>query len=378
MRAWYSYVFFFVIVTSVLSGVHYYLWRRLVRDVHMPALPRRLLSGVLIGLLVLLMVSFPLFRVLPFAWQTPLMYTAFTWMGVMFLLVTTLAFRDGSLLIGRAFVPQVFNRERRLFVAQASALGVGVITGGTSVFAVSEAIKALHVNDVEVPVAARAAALRGVRIVQVTDIHVGPTIKKDFMEAMVAKINALEADVVAITGDLVDGSVANLGEHVAPLGKIKARYGVYFVPGNHEYYSGLLDWTKFLDGLGIRVLMNDRVRIGEGERAFDLVGLDDETGRPDIDAAVAGRPSDRPLVVLAHQPRTIKQVRKHAPVLQISGHTHAGQIWPFNYLVRLAQPYVGGLHKDGDTHIYVSPGTGYWGPPMRLGTQAEITHLRLV
>lgn len=378
MSAWYAYVLFFVIVTGVLGGVHYYLWRRLVRDVHMPTLPRKIVSGLLAGLLVLLMVSFPLFRVLPFAWQTPVMYVAFTWMGVMFLLVTTLAVRDFGLLAGRAFAPQVFNRERRLFVAQASALGVGAITGGVSAFSVREAIKALHVNDVEVPVAESAAALKGYRLVQVTDIHVGPTIKKDFIEAMVAQINALEADVVAITGDLVDGSTANLGEHVAPLANIRAKHGVYFVPGNHEYYSGLREWMAFIDGLGIRVLLNDRVRIGEGERVFDLVGLDDETGRPDIDAAVAGRPADRPLVVLAHQPRTIKQVRKHAPVLQLSGHTHAGQIWPFNYLVRLAQPYVGGLHKDGDTHIYVSPGTGYWGPPMRLGTQAEITHVRLV
>lgn len=378
MRAWYSYVLFFAVATSILGGVHYYLWRRLVRDVHLSTVPRRTLSAILFGLLGLLVVSFPLFRVLPFAWQTPVMYVAFTWMGVMFLLVTTLALRDLGLLIGRAAAPQVFNRERRLFVSQVSALGVGALTGGVTVYSVREALRALHVREVEVPAGARGAGLRGLRIVQVTDIHVGPTIKRPFIEAMVEKINALDADVVAITGDLVDGSVANLGPHVAPLGNIRARLGVFFVPGNHEYYSGLKEWTAHVASLGIRVLMNERVRLGAGEGSFDLVGLDDETGRPDMDAAMAGAPLDRPLVVLAHQPRTIAQVRKFAPVLQLSGHTHAGQIWPFNYLVQLAQPYVGGLHQDGDMHVYVSPGTGYWGPPMRLGTQAEITHLRIV
>jgi predicted MPP superfamily phosphohydrolase len=170
--------------------------------------------------------------------------------------------------------------------------------------------------------------------------------------------------------------VANLGYHVEPLGAIRSKYGTFFVAGNHEYYSGLDEWLGYLRSIGLTVLFNERARIGEGEASFDLVGLDDHTGKPDMEAALQGRSDERPLVVLAHQPRSLKFIEPHNPVLQISGHTHAGQIWPFNFLVRLVQPYVGGLYRhNADMHVYVSPGTGYWGPPMRLGTQAEITKL---
>jgi predicted MPP superfamily phosphohydrolase len=188
--------------------------------------------------------------------------------------------------------------------------------------------------------------------------------------------------VVAITGDLVDGAVEHLREHVAPLANIKARHGVYFVTGNHEYYSGVDEWLQELGRMGIRVLHNERVSIGEGEDSFDLAGVDDHSAHhpghgPHVARALEGRDEKRACVLLAHQPRTVALAAEHGVGLQLSGHTHGGQIWPWSYLVYLQQPFVAGLHRHGDTQVYVSCGTGYWGPPMRLGTRSELTKIVL-
>jgi len=241
---------------------------------------------------------------------------------------------------------------------------------------------------VEVPVVIRGLprGRAGTTIAQLTDVHVGPTIGRAFVEDIVNRTNALAPDVIAITGDLVDGSVEQLGEAVAPLGRLRARFGVYFVTGNHEYFSGADAWLAELTRLGIRVLRNERVSIGQGSDLFDLAGVDDYNARrsspdhgPDLERALAGRDTTRPVVLLAHQPREIANAVRLGVALQLSGHTHAGQIWPFNYLVKLQQPYVAGLHRHpgSDTQIYVSAGTGYWGPPMRVGTHGEITRIVL-
>lgn len=378
---WLSGLIFFTVLTTVLGAVHYYLWKRLVVGLHLPRRLHLALSIWLWGSFALVLLSFPLVRLLPVLWQeTPLIAAAFTWLGIMFLLLVVLLVRDGALWLSNTIRyrddPQP-DAGRRLFFTRLSATGVWALTAGLTVLSVREALKALHVKDVSVPLADLPPDLEGFTIVQVTDVHVGPTIGREFVEAMVAQINTLDADVVAITGDLVDGSVEHLRDAVAPLGTIRSRFGTYFVPGNHEYYSGLEEWLAHLPTLGVQVLMNRWVNVGEGTRTIDIAGVDDETGEPDMAKAVAGRSGDRPLVVLAHQPRTIKKVDGHGARLQLSGHTHAGQIWPFTYLVFLAQPYVGGLYKHKDMHIYVSPGTGYWGPPMRLGTQAEVTRIVL-
>jgi predicted MPP superfamily phosphohydrolase len=197
-------------------------------------------------------------------------------------------------------------------------------------------------------------------------------------------VNALGPDLVAITGDLVDGSVARLGPHVAPLGGIRSKYGTYFVTGNHEYYSGVVDWCAELARIGIRVLRNERVPIGhvsEGE-CFDLAGIDDHEsrrfgGESNVKRALEGRDPNREVVLLAHQPRAVFEADKHGVGLQLSGHTHGGQIWPWSYFVLLQQPVVAGLKRIGQTLVYVSCGTGYWGPPMRLRAPAEITHIVL-
>jgi predicted MPP superfamily phosphohydrolase len=180
----------------------------------------------------------------------------------------------------------------------------------------------------------------------------------------------------------MDGSVEQLHKLVEPLRDLKARDGVFFVTGNHEYYSGAVEWCAHLETLGIRVLRNEHVDI---RGLFDLAGVDDRSAQgmapghgQDIPRAVAGRDPSKTLVLLAHQPKAHEEARDHHVDLMISGHVHAGQIVPFNWLAKLEQPFVHGLHRSGKTWIYVSAGTGYWGPPMRVGTTSEITRIELV
>ena len=274
--------------------------------------------------------------------------------------------------------------ERRQLISRTLASAAGLLASGVGVAALRSGLGPVAVREVEVALQRLPGELDRLTIVQLTDIHVGPTIRREFIEEIVAKTNALRPDVIAITGDLVDGSVEELAEHVAPLGKLHARYGVYFVTGNHEYYSGADEWCRKLSELGIRVLRNERVSIGLGDMSFDLAGVDDfhsarfggDNG-PDLSRALRGRDGNRELVLLAHQPAAIHEAAKLGVGLQLSGHTHGGQIWPWNFLVRLQQPVVSGLSYFGSTTIYVSNGTGYWGPPMRLGAPAEITHITL-
>jgi hypothetical protein len=186
---------------------------------------------------------------------------------------------------------------------------------------------------------------------------------------------------VVVTGDLVDGSARRLAAEVAPFAGLRARYGVFFVTGNHDHYSGADSWAEVVRGLGIRVLRNERVEIGPPGESFDLVGVDDHHahlvggGREDLARALAGRDPARPAVLLAHDPATFTRARRAAIDLQLSGHTHGGQIWPFVWFVRLATPYVAGRYRDGRAQLYVSRGTGFWGPPLRLGSPAEITEI---
>jgi predicted MPP superfamily phosphohydrolase len=376
-----SFALFLSVVLAVLGGAHYYVWVRLVRDLGLPQAGQRALSLTLIVLYLLVPISFFVRRAGE-RWALPLIWVPSVWMGVLLLLFVVLLLGDaGRLVIGlaqRLADAPPADPERRTALARLFAIGIASITAVLGIAAVRSGLARVTLREVEVRLARLPAALDGTTIVQMTDIHVGPTIRRDFVERIVATANAANADVIAITGDLVDGSVAELREHVAPLGKLRARYGVYFVTGNHEYYSGADAWCAELERIGIRVLRNERVSIGEGAASFDLAGIDDEHAHPDLKRAVAGRDASRALVLLAHQPRAVFEAVKHGVDLQLSGHTHGGQIWPWNLMVRLQQPVVSGLARFGDTQVYVSNGTGYWGPPMRLAAPAEITRLRLI
>jgi len=238
------------------------------------------------------------------------------------------------------------------------------------------------VRRVRVPIAKLPPALDGYTIVQLTDVHFGWTIGAHFGETVVARVRELEPDLVVITGDLVDGRVADLTPHVAPLAKLQARDGVFAVTGNHEYYWNVHAWLAHLGTLGIRYLRNERVTIRD---ALELAGTDDITGGgmaeghgEDIARAVAGRDPARPLILLAHHPRTIAGAMAAGVDLQLSGHTHGGQLLPLGWLARLFEPHVAGLARFGETWMYISEGTGFWGPPMRVAAPSEISLVELL
>ncbi len=235
-----------------------------------------------------------------------------------------------------------------------------------------------RVVRVTVPIADLPNDLAGFRILQLSDLHIGPTIRRPFVDAVVNRANALRPDLIAVTGDLADGLVPELREHVAPLGRLRAPHGAFFVTGNHEYYWDVRGWTNELERLGIAVLSNEHRVVERGSGRLVIAGVTDLSATSDPAAAVAGAPASNVRVLLAHQPRSAFAAQAAGYDLQLSGHTHGGQYFPFNLLVRLFQPFVAGLHRLESMWLYVSRGTGYWGPPLRLCAPAEITVLELV
>lgn len=243
-----------------------------------------------------------------------------------------------------------------------------------------------RVVEVEIPVNNLPDGLHGFSIAQITDVHVGPTIKRAFVEGIVDRVNGLDADVVAVTGDLVDGTVEQLSTHTAPLSRLAARHGAYFVPGNHEYYSGERAWTEELRRLGLQVLKNEHVILQHKGSSLILAGVTDFSAHhfdpaqsSDPSRALRGAPADAAVrILLAHQPSSAAAAADAGFDIQISGHTHGGQYWPWNLLVGFFQPFTGGLSRLKNLWVYVSRGTGYWGPPNRFGVPSEITRIRLV
>jgi predicted MPP superfamily phosphohydrolase len=266
-----------------------------------------------------------------------------------------------------------------------SAIGVMALVPAITLVGFFMARRVAPVVTVEVPLANLARELEGFTIAQISDIHVGATIKRNFVEAIVDRVNGLHADMVAITGDVVDGSVPDLARHTEPLARLASRHGTYFVTGNHEYYSGAHEWIAELRRLGARVLINEHVVLDHDGAALTVAGVTDWSAhhfdpsqRSDPRAAALGAPEHAPKVLLAHQPRSALLAEPAGYQLQLSGHTHGGQFWPWNLLVRLQQPFTAGLNRLGRMWVYTSRGTGYWGPPMRFGIPSEITLIRLV
>jgi uncharacterized protein len=270
-------------------------------------------------------------------------------------------------------------------LAGPSAIAVPLLALFGSLWGLVAARRTAGIREVDVPIKGLPAALQGFTIAQITDVHVGPTVKRPYVQAIVDAVNALDADAVAITGDLVDGRVRDLQQDVAPLAELRSRHGSFFVTGNHEYYSGAVEWISWLQGLGLRVLNNEHVLLQHGDGQLVMAGVADygahhfePSHRSDPRRALSGAPLSAGVrVLLAHQPRSAAAAAEAGFDLQLSGHTHGGQIFPFNFLVGLDQPFVAGLHRLRDMSIYVSTGTGYWGPPMRLGVPAEITDITL-
>ena len=278
------------------------------------------------------------------------------------------------------------SRGEAASLEAASAIAVPVLAVLATVVGYIDARRRPRVVDVAVPLLDLPPALEGFTIAQISDVHIGPTIKRDFLRRIVEIVNSLDVDLVAVTGDLVDGSVEQLAVHVEPLSHVRARHGAYFVTGNHEYYSGAPAWIAELRRLGLHVLLNEHVVLSHGGAQLVIAGVTDYSAhqfdpaqRSDPEAALAGAPSGlRPRVLLAHQPRTAAAAADAGFDLQLSGHTHGGQFWPWNLFVRLQQPFTAGLHRLGKLWVYTSRGSGYWGPPKRLGVPSEIARVRLV
>lgn len=299
----------------------------------------------------------------------------------------------GSLTMGLFSSLLIFTALRDLVLlasglqgwAERSALIVVAASVLVTLIGFFNARRLAKVVQVTVPLAKLPPSLDGFTIAQITDIHVGPTIKGDYVRGIVDRVNALDADLVAITGDVVDGRVHQLSNDTAPLGDLRSRYGSYVVTGNHEYYSGADEWIAEFRRLGLRPLMNEHVVIGHNGGELVIAGVNDYSANrvepshgSDPEAALQGSPDGLPKVLLAHQPRSAHAAAEAGFDLQLSGHTHGGQFWPWNHFVRMQQPFTAGLRQLGDLWVYTSRGTGYWGPPKRFGAPSEITLIKLL
>lgn len=391
-----------LVMIALIVGGHVYLYRRLVRDT---TRDRRLRWAglVLFTALALLIPGGRLVGELGTGRVVDVVSGAsFVWMGGSLFLVLAVLGLDGVKAIasrvrghrrrephkGEATSehlapPAAADPERRQFLSRAVAGGAVVLSGTVASYGAWRAYAPPALTEVTVKLPNLPQALDGVSIVQLTDIHVGNMIERRFLEDLVSRANALKPDLVAITGDLVDGSVRRLGPAVSALHGLQSRFGTWFVTGNHEYYSGEVQWTTFLESLGIGVLRNRHVRIGDDGGSFDLIGVDDWRGGRnggqiyDLDQAMAGRNPDRASVLLAHQPANFDVAAQKGVGLQLSGHTHGGQLFPFTVGISMAWEHSAGLYRDADAHIYVSRGCGFWGPPMRVGSPPELVKIVL-
>jgi len=378
-----------ILAITVFIGWHYYIWARLVRDVQPPNRLRKAGLALILTLGTAFLFAMLVGHFAPARALKPAFILGFSWLGTSFTFFILLIIADIAKLgiwgVRRMARLGPDSPERRRTTAQIIA-GVVATTGLVSTlvgtFSAFGTPKTEHVR-VELPRLSN--KMVGTRIVQLSDLHIGPILDRAWVEKVVAQVQSISPDLVVITGDLVDGSVEKLRDDVAPLGTMQARYGVYFVTGNHEFIRGAEPWVEELQRIGIRVLRNEHVLIGEGDDAFCLAGVEDFSSRNrdggrrhDVAAAVRGVDPSREVVLLSHQPKSIDDAAAHGVGLLLAGHTHGGQIYPWRYFVYLQQPYVSGLHKVGGTQLYVNRGTGFWGPPVRVGAPPEITVIELV
>ncbi|WP_294966720.1 metallophosphoesterase [Sulfurimonas sp.] len=295
--------------------------------------------------------------------------------GILFLLFCTAIIYDISRVI---LHHSPVSQKRRNFFKRSLDVSSLVVASSLSARAMYEA-KYVKLEKVDIKIN---KLKKSYKIVQLSDVHIGGLIDKTFIYNIVQRVNFLKPDLVVITGDLVDIDIIHAQETLAELKNLKSKYGTFFIVGNHEYFHGVGTIIDAIKALGIRVLENENVYIGDDGEGFNLAGVYDVFGyrtksyMPEIKDAIRGL-KDSPTVLLAHQPRYIEEVT-HSVDLMLSGHTHGGQIYPFRFLVKLQQPYVSGLHQHNkDLQIYVNKGTGFWGPPMRLGASSEITDITI-
>lgn len=389
---------FIIIWTTLLILLYIYMGRRLIRPANLTIRQKRM-AWLVIGLIPLTQpISFFLREVS----NESMLTTVFSWasyigFGFFSIVLAGLAFRDLLLVTTKIYQSmqsyinkrrnkssKSFNPERRLFILNSTNLGIigsaALMTG----YGVYEARRKPILEKVAVPLAGMGSDQDGFKIAQFTDLHAGYTIKRNFIQSVVEQVNNIGADAIVFTGDMVDGTVQNLRDDVAPLKDLDAPYGVYFVTGNHEYYSGAEAWIEEMDRLGLSVLLNDHKLIQFNNTRIMMAGVTDYRAESIIPEhksnpkkAMGNSIASDVKVLLAHQPKSIFTASELGFDLQISGHTHGGQYIPWSFLVTLDQPYIKGLNKHKNTWIYVNRGTGYWGPPIRVGIPSEVTLITL-
>ncbi|MGA4840041.1 metallophosphoesterase [Streptomyces sp. G45] len=390
-------------VAVAFGGLLWYVWRRVVRDTTVKGSRARRLGTVAYAAGPLLM-----FGALaaersgaPFWLQQVLAWPGFLWMP--FALYLLLALLVGELV--RPLLLRWTRRARpapedearsadeagpppeekpagelprRLFVARTVAAGAATVAAATVGHGTHNVLRGPRVKRVTVPLAKLPRAAHGFRIAVVSDVHLGPVLGRGFAQRVVDTVNSTQPDLIAIVGDLVDGDVEDLAGAARPLADLRARHGAFFVTGNHEYFSGAEQWVEHVRELGLRPLENARTELPY----FDLAGVNDVQGEdegdgPDFVKALGDRDRARASVLLAHQPVVIHDAVKHGVDLQLSGHTHGGQLWPNNFVADLANPTLAGLERYGDTQLYVTRGAGAWGPPVRVGAPSDVTVVEL-
>ncbi|WP_319452809.1 MULTISPECIES: metallophosphoesterase [unclassified Mycobacterium] len=388
---------FVVILSAVLALMSLYVWKRLVKDTT-TGRARRAFTAVLVGLTVMLAATLIVPRVTGIAEPAWLAWPGYVWFGLLaYLFLTLLVLEPGRLALrrwvkrsrpepptqGTEAEPTPSAVNRRVFLARASAVAAGAASVGLVGVGAANALGPPDLLRVPVRLRTLDPAFNGFRIAVVSDIHLGPLSGRAHTERIVRMINETEPDLVAIVGDLVDGTVDELGHAAEPLRDLVSRDGAFFVTGNHEYFvDDPFSWLSELERLGVAPLRNEHTVITRGGSAFDLAGVNDVAGEsrsdgPDFDRALSGLDSSRPTVLLAHQPVQVQEAAAHGVDLQLSGHTHGGQMWPFHYVVGAIQPSLAGLSTVGDTQLYVTRGAGFWGPPVRVGARPDITVITL-
>ena len=387
-------IVFLLIVSSIWLGLHGYVGVRLIRPSQLPGRAKAVLWSLNVVAWVLTIAAL----VTPRIGQGSGLLQVLQWsgllvFGVFTILLTFVMLADvvkaGAWLARRVLGP---SRERspddagrrRFFGRLATGTVLGS-TGALGAVGVAQARTTAKVVRVDVPIEGLPAALDGFTIGQLSDIHVGPTIRRADLQAMVDRVNALQPDMIAVTGDLVDGYVDQLREQVGPVADLDAVHGAFFVTGNHEYYWDGVQWCDHVASLGLTVLNNEHVVLDHNGARLLVAGVTDYRAGGHVAAhasdpakAKRGAPTTDASILLAHQPSSVFAAAEVGFDLQLSGHTHGGQYFPASILVHLAQPYVAGLHRHAKRMwIYVSRGTGYWGPPLRVGAPHEITLLTL-
>jgi len=392
------FLIFISIFTMILGSGYAYTGVRLVQGLGISGWGLGLFWALIVFLVVIIPVSYFFSQTVNRErFQSILSYIAFTSLGFFTILFSLVLLKDiaalGIFVLNPlvSFVSPDFSFSETFsflpkwsYTSYAFALGTIGAAGTLTGVGFFQAHLGLKTVSVEIPVKGLHPDLDGFTIVQISDIHIGPTIKGKFLTHVVERVNRLNPDFIAITGDLVDGSVASLKNHILPLKDMKATYGSYFITGNHEYYSGVLAWIKEVENLGIRVLLNNNHLVKHKNATLTIAGVTDlkagsilPAHTTDPGKAIRGGENSDFKILLAHQPDSIKEAFQYGYDLQLSGHTHGGQYFPGNLVIYLAQKFVAGLHRYKDMWLYVSRGTGYWGPPLRLGAPSEITKLVL-